>query len=467
MNTPRIGRGSKGRVFLYIGVVMIVGITVVIIHETQSRMDDMRKTSEKCQQQQESLAAQLQVIFEYKTRLEKSVQQEKADHKKTHDDLSSQLETEKTKRTREVLDTTNKLASLQQHYKLLQGQHEDLAEECSGVRNGAIKALEEQRMAESHLRKLKEQTDAEIKIYKSQIAQLKIEKEKLSKVIKEDGNEVSNLQDENQRLENEINQCKKELASCPAKSSAGVAVPNFQSPSAASSSASPMDANGKDPLQNVLQQPDGSKAQSSSPTAGKSTAKSNVVPVPAPGPDAPKPLVGALDQLPAGVVPPGAVPKVQHDDYNSHDNFLQHNNQIAQPNLPFQNSFLRQPEQEEEDQKRAVGAAPPEQKMQWNRGNEIEEEDEHREAGMFQNYKEDGADRGAGHWNGGNHHLPDGERHEDLQLEDPDEDEGDDDVDQIDYGNDVVNNKNHNGKQKAHRKFPLGGKHDGVMVNPK
>ncbi|XP_059469091.1 Golgi integral membrane protein 4-like isoform X2 [Neocloeon triangulifer] len=421
MNTPRIGRGSKGRVFLYIGVVMIVGITVVIIHETQSRMDDMRKTSEKCQQQQESLAAQLQVIFEYKTRLEKSVQQEKADHKKTHDDLSSQLETEKTKRTREVLDTTNKLASLQQHYKLLQ----------------------------------------------SQIAQLKIEKEKLSKVIKEDGNEVSNLQDENQRLENEINQCKKELASCPAKSSAGVAVPNFQSPSAASSSASPMDANGKDPLQNVLQQPDGSKAQSSSPTAGKSTAKSNVVPVPAPGPDAPKPLVGALDQLPAGVVPPGAVPKVQHDDYNSHDNFLQHNNQIAQPNLPFQNSFLRQPEQEEEDQKRAVGAAPPEQKMQWNRGNEIEEEDEHREAGMFQNYKEDGADRGAGHWNGGNHHLPDGERHEDLQLEDPDEDEGDDDVDQIDYGNDVVNNKNHNGKQKAHRKFPLGGKHDGVMVNPK
>jgi hypothetical protein len=48
------------------------------------------------------------------------VQQEKADHKKTHDDLSTQLEIEKTKRAREVLEATNKLASLQQHYKLLQ-----------------------------------------------------------------------------------------------------------------------------------------------------------------------------------------------------------------------------------------------------------------------------------------------------------------------------------------------------------
>jgi septal ring factor EnvC (AmiA/AmiB activator) len=42
----------------------------------------------------------------------------------------------------------------------------------------------------------------------SQIAQLKAESEKLHKLIKEDGNEVSNLQDENQRLETEIQQCR-------------------------------------------------------------------------------------------------------------------------------------------------------------------------------------------------------------------------------------------------------------------
>jgi hypothetical protein len=37
---------------------------------------------------------------------------------------------------------------------------------------------------------------------------LKSENEKLKKLVKEDGNEVSNLQDENQRLETEIQQCK-------------------------------------------------------------------------------------------------------------------------------------------------------------------------------------------------------------------------------------------------------------------
>ncbi|XP_065348286.1 Golgi integral membrane protein 4-like isoform X3 [Cloeon dipterum] len=428
MSAPRIARGSKGRILLYLGAVLFVGLTVVIIHETQTRIDDLRKSSEKCQQQQESLSAQLQVIFEYKTRLEKSVQQEKADHKKTHDNLSSQLEIEKNKRAREVLDTTNKLASLQQHYKLLQ----------------------------------------------SQVTQLKIDNEKLSKLLKEDAVEISNLQDENQRLDNELNQCKKQLSLCPSKSSVALNVPNFLSPSAASISPSPMNSNIKN-QQNVLHQPEEPKASSSSPTGMKSTAKSNVVPVPAPGPEAPKPLAGIFEQLlPAGVVPPAVVPKVQSDDDNNiHKNSLLGKNLEESRQLvkPFQGRFLRQPEPEEdEEQKKAVGAPPPEQQQQqpWRQGNALDEEDARRggAGGLFQNYKdEDGA---APHWNGVNRHLPEGERHEDLQLEDPDEDEGDDDVDQIDYGNDAVNNKNlPNAKQKAHRKFPLGGKHDSVMVNPK
>jgi hypothetical protein len=62
MTAPRISRGAKSRVFLYIGAVIFVGITVIIIHETQTRVEDIRKSSEKCQQQQESLAAQLQGI---------------------------------------------------------------------------------------------------------------------------------------------------------------------------------------------------------------------------------------------------------------------------------------------------------------------------------------------------------------------------------------------------------------------
>lgn len=172
----------------------------------------------------------------------------------------------------------------------------------------------------------------------------------------------------------------------------------------------------------------GSSAASLSST--RSTPKSNVDPVPAPGPDAPKPLVGAYEQLPAGVVPPGVVPAPQmmlHDDYNNNnvrDNFLPPSRDLAPPVLPgpFHGAFAaRKNLEDEEEQKKAVGAAPPDQKL-WHQREEIEEEDDHHGAAGFQHYKEDEADRGPGHWNGGNHHLPDGERHEDLQLEDPDED---------------------------------------------
>lgn len=60
------------------------------------------------------------VIFEYKLRLEKSVQQEKAEHRHTREELQAHLEEEKARREKEVLEATNKLASLQQHCKLLQ-----------------------------------------------------------------------------------------------------------------------------------------------------------------------------------------------------------------------------------------------------------------------------------------------------------------------------------------------------------
>jgi lipid II:glycine glycyltransferase (peptidoglycan interpeptide bridge formation enzyme) len=52
------------------------------------------------------------VIFEYKLRLEKSLQQEKADHRKTHEELEKRADSEK--------ETNNKHSALQQQYKLLQ-----------------------------------------------------------------------------------------------------------------------------------------------------------------------------------------------------------------------------------------------------------------------------------------------------------------------------------------------------------
>nr|CAD7255718.1 unnamed protein product [Timema shepardi] len=125
-------------------------------HFLQSKfhLEEVRKTSEKCQQQQESLSAQLQVIFEYKLRLEKSLQQEKADHRQTRDDLTARVSEEKQFREKETQESLNKYTSLQQQYKILQSQHEDLSDECTKIRASHLQSIEDNAKLEAQLQAL-------------------------------------------------------------------------------------------------------------------------------------------------------------------------------------------------------------------------------------------------------------------------------------------------------------------------
>nr|CAD7430240.1 unnamed protein product [Timema monikensis] len=154
MSSARFVRGTKSRFFLYIGAVSLIGLVVYLYHGTQVHLEDVRKTSEKCQQQQESLSAQLQVIFEYKLRLEKSLQQEKADHRQTRDDLTARVSEEKQFREKETQESMNKYTSLQQQYKILQSQHEDLSDECTKIRASHLQSIEDNAKLEAQLQAL-------------------------------------------------------------------------------------------------------------------------------------------------------------------------------------------------------------------------------------------------------------------------------------------------------------------------
>lgn len=59
------------------------------------------------------------VIFEYKIRLEKSLQQEKNDHQQMKEDLQSKVAEEKILKDKTLLESMNKYTSLQQQHKLL------------------------------------------------------------------------------------------------------------------------------------------------------------------------------------------------------------------------------------------------------------------------------------------------------------------------------------------------------------
>lgn len=76
----------------------------------------------RCQQQQEALSAQLEAV-------EKAAKAERHEQQQFKRNLEREAREQTELKEKTVMDTNQKLASLQQHYKLLKSQNDDLAEE--------------------------------------------------------------------------------------------------------------------------------------------------------------------------------------------------------------------------------------------------------------------------------------------------------------------------------------------------
>ncbi|GFG29506.1 hypothetical protein Cfor_05059 [Coptotermes formosanus] len=216
MSGSRLVRGTRSRLFLYVAVVVVVGMAVYVFHGAQLQLDDARKVADKCQQQQESLSAQLQVIFEYKLRLEKSLQQERADHRKTHEELEKRADSEK--------EANNKHSALQQQYKLLQSQHEDLSEDC---RQAQMTQTKERSKLESQVQTVKAELaqvqtahKKSLNSVKSEYTKLEVENARLRKELSDlreqtskTSNKINFLEKENIQLQRELEKALKELES--------------------------------------------------------------------------------------------------------------------------------------------------------------------------------------------------------------------------------------------------------------
>lgn len=207
MTAQRLVRGSKARIIASLcAVVFFVGL-LVLFQRSQTELDNANKNYKICFEQQEGLATQLKgkqffqknlvtlfnilvvvVIVDYKTRLEKSLQAEKAEHKQTRTELESRINDEKTKRDKTSKEANNRFQSLQQHYKLLQTKHDDLQEKHDKLQQ---KNTEETDKLQVKIKELQEQIkqskivkDTTIENLKSQNLQLQIDKEKLIEELK-------------------------------------------------------------------------------------------------------------------------------------------------------------------------------------------------------------------------------------------------------------------------------------------
>ncbi|CAH1117996.1 unnamed protein product [Phaedon cochleariae] len=220
MTTSRVIRGTRAKIFLYLCAILVIVGIIACYNNTLSQLEDVKKGNDICHQQEENLSTQLQVISEYKQRLEKSLKTEKAEHQKTKNSLENQLKDEKNKNDKDSADSKMKLSSLQQHFNLLQTEYDDFKEESSKNQKAQQEIVNN---LEAKLNELKEEmkkVKASKEGLKSQFIELQIEKERIEKEAQDNlGNQnekesdIKHLTKENRELTREIESLKARCSS--------------------------------------------------------------------------------------------------------------------------------------------------------------------------------------------------------------------------------------------------------------
>lgn len=143
-----------------------------------------RSETDKYFRQQESLSSQLQVVYEHRARLERSLQKEKTDHKSTKLDSSRKQNDFMLNITRSKHEAMNRFNSLETQYNMLKAQNKELDTDYNRLRQQYTRLSSEHSQLNSELKRnfqlYKEQKtneiaslDEEIKTLKQQVVQLR------------------------------------------------------------------------------------------------------------------------------------------------------------------------------------------------------------------------------------------------------------------------------------------------------
>lgn len=207
MSGSRLGRGRGGRLAIYTGCLLIVVLLVMLYRAATTEMTRLRELHDQCTHQQEALAAQLQVIFEYKVRLEKSLAEEKSSNTAIKEELQQRATREKSLRDKDSIESMQKYNSLQQQFKLLKTEHQDLKDECATTQK---LAYEDKNRLETKLQDLRIQISDNKKMnetierLKTKYLEIEVEKTKIENkyndLLKNSGNADSRVEHLNKQV---------------------------------------------------------------------------------------------------------------------------------------------------------------------------------------------------------------------------------------------------------------------------
>ncbi|CAM4590469.1 unnamed protein product [Leuciscus chuanchicus] len=177
----------------------------MVSYEMHKELKKTEATALKYQQHQESLSAQLQVVYEHHSKLEKSLQKERFEHKKAEEDfLVFKRESQKAL-NKEKQDSTYRLNALQTEHQILKSQHEDLKmqyyelqEKHQNQGQDHERVLDEHRLEIDNLQREKE---VEISRLKENVYNLREENRQLRKAHQDIYTQLLDVQEQHKNLQ--------------------------------------------------------------------------------------------------------------------------------------------------------------------------------------------------------------------------------------------------------------------------
>ncbi|XP_073173143.1 uncharacterized protein [Lepidochelys kempii] len=217
MGTGMCSRRQKGLLqtgFCLVAVACL-GSGVFMYGHLQQKAKGAEALALKYRQQQEALSAQLQVVYEHRSRLERSLQKERGEHKKTKEDfLVYKLEAQEAL-NKEKQDSMNRYGALSSQHKILKNQHEDVKKQLLDLQlqQNSLK-LEHRKTVETHSQKYAQlQREKESEVTGLQDTVFKLREE--SKLLRQAHQDVhSQLLDAQTQME-EFRQLKEALQKMP------------------------------------------------------------------------------------------------------------------------------------------------------------------------------------------------------------------------------------------------------------
>uniref|UniRef100_UPI00398E5496 Golgi integral membrane protein 4-like isoform X2 n=1 Tax=Pristiophorus japonicus TaxID=55135 RepID=UPI00398E5496 len=166
-------------------VVLCFGLGFYTYTHLKENVRSAETLAQKYKQQQESVSAQLQVVYEHRSRLERSLQKERGEHKKTKEDfLVYKLEAQESL-NKEKQDAMNRYGALSSQHKILKNQHDEIKKQLVNLQlqHNNLR-LEHRKAAETHNQRylqLHQQKELEISSLQNNVLKLKHESKQLRK----------------------------------------------------------------------------------------------------------------------------------------------------------------------------------------------------------------------------------------------------------------------------------------------